>query len=196
MCRTSADAERVFMSDRTVVNMNQNFFELFGLPQDYNLSLSVLESAYLKFQQTIHPDRFANDDKEQLLAIKSTVFVNEAYETLKSPLKRAQYLLTLKGENTDFDSTTIADRDFLMEQMMLRETLSEFTTSELPEKELNSLLKQVNKKISLLQATFIPLVNSQDKNDVERAVVVVQKMHFLHKFQKEVLEVQDRLMGF
>ena len=102
-----------------------NFFELFSLPEQFDIDVELLQTRYRDLQRATHPDRFAAaGDRERRLAVQQAARVNDAYQTLKSALPRARYLLQLRGVNVDDDSNTAMDGDFLMQQMELREALS------------------------------------------------------------------------
>ena len=73
-----------------------NYFQLFGLETQFTIDLAKLSTLYQTLQKKVHPDRFANaSSQDQLLAVKKSTLINDAYQTLKNPLKRAQYLLCL-----------------------------------------------------------------------------------------------------
>ncbi|MBI3446045.1 MAG: Fe-S protein assembly co-chaperone HscB, partial [Magnetospirillum sp.] len=101
-----------------------------GMQPAFDLDLDLLERQYFGFQRRLHPDRFAyKSGKEKALSQSQATSLNEAYETLKDPLKRAAYLLGLLGHPVDLTACgTINDRELLMEQMEKREALAEATT--------------------------------------------------------------------
>ena len=73
-----------------------NFFEIFSLPVTWQIDRSLLDTRYRNLQREFHPDRYAaKGDTEKRLAVQTTALINQAYDSLKSPLKRAQYLLEL-----------------------------------------------------------------------------------------------------
>ena len=97
--------------------LSQNYFELFGLPINYNIDLAKLSETYRELQKTVHPDRFANGtDREKLLSAQKATVVNEAYSCLKFPIKRAQYLLEINNIKYDDERETIQNPEFLMEE--------------------------------------------------------------------------------
>jgi len=101
---------------------SSNFFELFQLPEQYALSVPVLDSAYREVQSQVHPDRYAGgSDAERRVAMQLATRANEAYRVLKDPLKRVIYLLELRGEAVGAESNTAMDSEFLMQQMEWRE---------------------------------------------------------------------------
>jgi molecular chaperone HscB len=63
-----------------------DYFELFGLPRQFEVDMAALNAAYFKLQQEYHPDKSPD------FAAKSAV-INDAYKTLKNRLKRAEYMV-------------------------------------------------------------------------------------------------------
>ena len=104
----------------------QNHFELFQLPAQFGLDMSALDSAYRDVQGKVHPDRFINaSSAEKRVAMQWATRANEAYQTLKSPQKRAQYLCELNGVDLQTESNTAMPVSFLMQQMEWREELGD-----------------------------------------------------------------------
>jgi molecular chaperone HscB len=100
-----------------------------GMVPSFDIDLDQLQKQYFGFQRRLHPDRFASKSpKERALSQSQATALNEAYETLKDPLKRAAYLLGVLGHPVDLTACgTINDRELLMEQMEKREALDEAT---------------------------------------------------------------------
>jgi len=106
------------------VNFNQNHFELFGLPARFAVDAAALEARYHELQREVHPDRFAAaPDAERRVSMQLATRVNEAYQTLKSPLRRAVYILQLRGVDPEFETNTAMPPEFLMEQLSWRERI-------------------------------------------------------------------------
>jgi molecular chaperone HscB len=75
-----------------------DYFTLFGLPASYTLSLEQLAVRYQDLQRQYHPDKFASAPAaEQLAAVQQSATINQAWQTLRHPLTRAEYLLSLHG---------------------------------------------------------------------------------------------------
>jgi len=105
--------------------MAGGYFELLGLPERFELEPAVIEHAYLERSKEAHPDRFASAPAaERRVAVQRSMELNDAYQTLKRPVRRATYLLGRHGI-TIGDNERIADHDFLMKILALREELSE-----------------------------------------------------------------------
>lgn len=90
--------------------------------------LAALRREYLSLQSKAHPDLAPASRKRQAEALSTRV--NEAYKTLTSPLKRAQYLLSLRGIDVEDESAKLGeeaeeDKELLMEVMEVREQVDE-----------------------------------------------------------------------
>ncbi len=98
-----------------------------GMVATFDVDIDLLERQYFGFQRRLHPDRFAGKSgREKALSQMQATALNEAYETLKDPLKRAAYLLKLRGREVDLTACgTINDPELLMEQMEKREAIAE-----------------------------------------------------------------------
>ena len=104
-------------------------FALFELQPSFNLDLDQLATRYRELARGVHPDRFADaSEREQRLALEQSASLNEAYQTLKSPPKRARYLLALNGGELPLE-VTVHDPEFLLQQMELREELEDLQDS-------------------------------------------------------------------
>ena len=78
--------------------MEQDFFTFFALPRKLALDVSALEKQFYTLSRKLHPDRFASKSQaEQEAALAESSLLNDAYRTLKDPILRTQYLLTLEG---------------------------------------------------------------------------------------------------
>jgi molecular chaperone HscB len=161
----------------------QNHFDLFHLPARFTLDLAALDTAYREVQGQVHPDRFVNaTDAEKRVAMQWATRANEAYQTLKNPMKRARYLCELNGVDLQTESNTAMPMDFLMQQMEWREALGEAragkdvvgldTLDEQVKAERKSLLSQVGQQL--------------DAGDYVQAAQGVRALMFLDKFGEEV----------
>ena len=105
----------------------QSFFDILGVPASYALDLKALEQAYFAAQRATHPDRFVGkSDGERMLAITKSQLVNDAYDTLKNPLTRAEHLLELQGIFVLAEENNAkVPPALLMEMMELRERLAD-----------------------------------------------------------------------
>ena len=96
-----------------------NYFELLNLEPSFDLDPAALEKAYFAEQRKYHPDRFATKPPtEKHAAMQRSVDINNAYNTLKDPLKRAQYLLGLQGIVVGTDKDTVKPSHVLLTEVM------------------------------------------------------------------------------
>jgi molecular chaperone HscB len=108
------------------MNLDSDDFELFALPRRFALNRAVLDERRRSLQAQTHPDKFADQGAAaQRIALQWAVRVNEAYERLKDPLRRAAYLCELQGQRIDAETNTAMPAVFLMQQMELREALDD-----------------------------------------------------------------------
>jgi molecular chaperone HscB len=102
-----------------------DYFELFGLARCFTIDLDRLERDYRALQSRFHPDRFASaSDADRRRSLEISTHINSAYLTLRRPLSRARYLLTLMGVSPA-DNNTAMPAGFLMRQMELRESMDD-----------------------------------------------------------------------
>ena len=108
------------------MNLADDDFTLFGLPQRFALDRAALDDCWRALQSRVHPDRFVSEGAAaQRLAMQWAVRVNEAYQRLKNPLKRGAYLCELRGVPIQAENNTAMPVAFLMRQMAWREALDE-----------------------------------------------------------------------
>ena len=106
------------MSSSTPLSLQSSDFALFALPQQFAQDGQQLDAAWKRLQAQTHPDKFAAEGAAaQRLAMQWSVRINEAYQRLKSPIKRADYLCALAGVPIDAERNTAMPRQFLVQQM-------------------------------------------------------------------------------
>jgi molecular chaperone HscB len=107
-------------------------FDILSTPPVFDLDTAALEAAYLKAQRQFHPDRFVGKPQaEKMAALQKSMDINQAYETLKNPLKRAQHLLSLQGIMVGTEADNIKpSKALLMEVMELREKSEEIENAD------------------------------------------------------------------
>lgn len=172
----------------------QNYFQLFELEEQYKLDLDVLGEKYRELQSKNHPDRFASgDENDKLRAVQFTSLINQAYDTLKSPMKRAGYLLSLKGIDPEQVDQSDLGMDLLMEQMQLRESLDELPQDESALPELEELKKEVVEKMQARQQKFDDLLCG---GNIDEARKLFHEMQFLHKLIKEIDQGEEQRLGY
>ncbi|CAH1546113.1 co-chaperone for (Fe-S) cluster biosynthesis [Vibrio jasicida] len=170
-----------------------NHFELFGLPSQFKLDGSLLSSQFRELQKRFHPDNFATaSERDRLMAVQKAAQINDAYQILKQPISRAEYLLAENGIEIRGEQQTMQDPMFLMEQMELREELEEIADSSDPE----SALFDFDSKVSKMYKQHLVSVEKELDNSLwPEAADRVRKLKFIAKLKNEIELVEDKLLG-
>jgi len=108
------------------MKLDSDDFELFGIERRFALDRAGLDARWRALQAEVHPDRFASEGAAaQRVAMQWAVRVNEAYQRLKDPIRRAAYLCELHGAPIRAESNTAMPTEFLLQQLEWREGLDE-----------------------------------------------------------------------
>lgn len=173
------------------INFQQNYFELFNLPIQFNVSISSLAKNYRLLQSRLHPDRFANASaQERRWSIQNTAFVNEAYNILKKRRLRGRYLLELSGIKFDDSKTSTFDPLFLMQQMELRETLAEAKQADDPLDELAKVKGFIHHKT---RNFWLDFEHFYQNKDFKAAKSIVLKTRFCERILDEIQQTEEQL---
>ena len=170
-----------------------NHFELFGLPSQFKLDGSLLSSQFRELQKRFHPDNFATgSERDRLMAVQKAAQINDAYQVLKNPISRAEYILAEQGVEIRGEQQTMQDPMFLMEQMELREELEEIADKSDPE----SALFDFDSKVSKMYKQHLASVEQElDDGLWAEAADRVRKLKFIAKLKNEIELVEDQLLG-
>ena len=176
------------------MDFRQNYFELFGIAEGFEIDLEVLSAHYRDLQRALHPDKFASaPEQERRLSMQQATHVNTAFQTLKDPLSRARYLLSLRGVDDQQEQATIRDLDFLEEQMELRETLGGIRNSSDPQGELLRFLTLLDNK----SKTYFAALAQQLANDSESALTsaksLLDELQFIRRLQQDAEILEEEL---
>ena len=173
------------------MDFNADHFSLFNLPRTFRLDASLLDQRYREIQAQVHPDKFAHAGAaEQRLSLQWATRVNEAYQTLKRPLLRAQYLLKLAGNEIDAENNTAMPSEFLMEQMEWREAVVEAKQAR-DQGELEQLHHRVKQRMAKRYDQLAALLDEQ--HDYSAATDRVRRLMFLDKLLFEIDEAMTAL---
>ena len=163
------------------MNLKSTDFELFGAPEQFAQDRDALDVRWKELQREAHPDKFAAQGAAaQRVAMQWSVRINEAYQRLKDPVKRAAYLCELRGAPVNAENNTAMPTDFLMQQMELREALEEARTiedtDEISQKSSQNMREQLLKVEQLLDFT----------KDTAQAAQTVRALMFIQRFMQDV----------
>jgi len=172
-------------------DLGDDHFALFGLPRAFGVDGGQLTRQYRAFQQRLHPDRFVSaPEGERRWSVQAAGRVNDAYTTLKTPLKRAVYLLSLAGVDIDEETDTRMDPMFLMEQMELREALEAAEAAD----DTRGALDTVRERLSAMEREASGVFESAiGRGDTVAARTQARQWQFVDKLKREAREIEARL---
>lgn len=196
------------MTNITENRATDNYFSLLGLPVSFTIEKNTLNENYHELQKSVHPDKYANtSDLERRLSVQKAAQINDAFETLKNPLRRSIYLLSLLGIELGENDSGM-DPGFLMEQMELRENLSQVGDKDDPLGALDDIMadvkQRINQVIEQLTVQFENILStdstSADTKQGEQKELLIKeaksqvlKMQFLNRLQEECLNKEEDL---
>ncbi len=168
----------------------RNFFELFNLPMQFDVDGKALDTAYRNIQRLVHPDRFVTaPEAEKRAAVQYASLVNDAYQTLKDPIKRAGHLCALNGVPMESGAHIQMDPLFLMEQMDWREKLEAAQYSDDRE-----ALQALDREQAVLREGQLMAVKAcLDAHRFKDAATEIHKLMFLNRFDDDIHRAIDGL---
>ena len=170
--------------------LQRNFFELLGLPTQFEIDLAILDQHYRQLQSEVHPDRFVTasaNDRMQSMQIATQA--NEAYQTLKNATTRARYLLQLNGVETLEESNTAMPVDFLMLQMQWREAIDDATDTK-DVSALDNLLAEIKQTAKSLVQNLSVLFAEKAYTQASESV---RKLSFIDKISADIHRAIEQL---
>ncbi|OGS87957.1 MAG: Fe-S protein assembly co-chaperone HscB [Gallionellales bacterium GWE2_58_10] len=172
-------------------DFQQNHFDLFGLAQSFRIDVAQLEQQYHALQTLVHPDKSAHlPDAEQRLAMQRATLVNEAYQTLRNPLCRARYLLSLHGVDIQEENNTLMPPDFLLAQMEWREAVSEARQAR-DAAALDGLEARLQRETRELESRLAVKIDTE--KNYAAAAELARKLRFMEKLAEEIHAAYDAI---
>lgn len=161
---------------------NNNPFDLFKIAPSFEIDLTLLEGRYQTMIKTVHPDKFAaRPAAEQRVAQQWSARINEAYETLKDPLKRATWLCESRGAPIEAETNTSMPMDFIMTQIELREI---FEQSAGNLERLEALKNDIQTRYASIVEEIEQALNAADQS--KEAALAVRRLMFIDKFSRDI----------
>lgn len=170
-----------------------NYFEIFSQSQSFELDVDNLNTEYKKLQAQVHPDKYSDaDDATRLRAVQSSSIINQAYDTLKSPLKRAAYLLSLQGVDPEEHNQSHLSEALLLQQIDWRDQLEKATAEE----DL-SVLDALKQEAGTEQDAGIEEFKSAFvEKDYPSAKAAYHKLQFIEKFIREINRSEEKILDY
>ena len=170
------------------MNLQSDDFALFGVPQRFAQERSALDARWKELQREVHPDRFAAQGAAaQRVAMQWSVRINEAYQRIKDPQRRASYMCELNGAPIRAEDNTAMPAQFLMQQMEWREALDEADSAAALDA-LEGEVRQARQDALERCATLI-----DEQHDYTAAAQQVRALMFIERFAHDVEARFDQL---
>ena len=170
------------------LNLHSSDFELFGLPERFEQERDAIDARWKQLQREAHPDRFAAQGAAaQRVAMQWSVRINEAYQRLKEPIKRAAYLCELRGAPISAENNTAMPAQFLVEQMEWREALDEARG----QKDLDALEEHLGRTRRQVLQRIARLLD--EEGDAAAAAQQVRALMFVERFGRDVEARMEQL---
>ena len=170
------------------MNLQSDDFELFGLTRRFAQERSAIDARWKELQREAHPDKFAAQGAAaQRVAMQWSVRINEAYQRLKDPMRRAAYLCELHGAPIKAEDNTTMPAAFLMQQMEWREALEDA----LADSELDALDDGVDQVRRAALAQCEQLIDQQQ--DYAGAARQVRALMFIARFADDIERRREQL---
>ena len=170
------------------MRLDDDDFTLFGLPERHGLDRADLDARWRQLQAEVHPDRFAGEGAAaQRIAMQWAVRVNEAYQRLKDPLRRAAYLCERRGAPIRAHDNTAMPAAFLMQQMQWREALEEAAGA--------AAVERLEAEVVAAERTMLDEVARllDDQGDAAAAAAEVRALMFVDRFRQDIERRLDAL---
>ena len=171
----------VVVVNLSMSNVNSNYFKLLGFDESFDICEKSLHQSYMKLQKLVHPDILSHKSQvDKMQGLQLSADVNQAYQTLKNPLKRAEYLLSLNNIYVGSEKNAVkAEMPLLMESMELREALASCD-------EMSKLVDMLEQAKSLQTESEIRFANEFSNNDLLKASQTVIRWRFIEKYIEEI----------
>lgn len=170
------------------MNLTSTDFEIFDVAPRFAIDRAALDVRWKDLQREAHPDRFAASDAQaQRQAMQWSVRINEAYQRLKDPAKRAAYLCELHGQPIRAEDNTAMPAAFLMQQMEWREALEEARDSEAVERMADEVAAARKNMLAQLQVT------ADEQGDYAALAQQVRALMFVERFSRDIENRLDQL---
>ena len=170
-------------------------FEIFNLPASVDLDVKALEAKHRELSLATHPDRLVNADaRERRIAAEKSAALNEAIKVLRDPVRRAFYVLELKGVKLDTEDAAAKVKmpmEFLEEIMERREALEAVRGS----KNLDGAQKMAAEIRSAKEKSLAEAQAALRGDDVATATVSLGRVRYYTRFLDEVDAFEEELLS-
>jgi molecular chaperone HscB len=162
-------------------------FARMGMAAGFDVDVPALERRYFALQRRMHPDRYAARlPKEREFSQQHAANLNDAFQTLRAPVARAEYLLSMLGKPMrGSGEETVDDEEILVQAMEMREALAEAGHQAEVDADLASAVEQAKEVEGELAAALAA-------HNLDVAGRLTLRLKYLHKFLEDARERRAR----
>ena len=172
-------------------------FKTLGIEPAFDLDVRALEARHRELSRALHPDKFASAPAaERRMALSRAIEVNEAFRTIKDPIKRAEALFRHIGVPAGETAEPNPSTDLLMEMMEAREELSDAARAKDMGAVHNLSLKmQLREKETLGALTAGFKKANDDLSEARKLIHYLGELRYLRRFLDEVSAIEEAALG-
>jgi len=172
---------------------NKNYFEIFSLQENFDLDLDKLTTEYKNLQAQSHPDKYSDaGDAIRLQALQLSSIINDAFDTLKSPLKRAAYLLMLNGIDPEENNQNHLSEALLLQQIDWRDQLDQAADEE----NLNMIERLKQEAGEEKKSCINEFYNCANAYNFMDAKPIYNKLQFIEKMLSEINRIEEKILDY
>jgi molecular chaperone HscB len=167
-----------------------NYFELYNLPQSFELDTALVRKKFYELSKRFHPDFYVNESQEkQDEILELSTLNNKAYQVLSDPLKRIEYILSIHNMLADGDKHVLP-QSFLMDMMDVNEALMEmeFDPDELKLAELKEQIDGMEKSLFEELKQYTDEFDTSNGNEAESTLLKIRDIWYREKYLMRIRE--------
>ena len=166
------------------------YFQTFDLDPQFELDTSLLRERYFELQQKLQPSEGGSANNASSVRLGSQL--NDAYNTLRDPVRRAIYLLSLRGYLYDADRQIQQAPEYLMQQLELREQLADLQAGDSQiEQQLDALRERAAEQLESCGSLYARHFAAAD---YDVAASAIGRMMFAQKLHRDINDREDQLL--
>lgn len=173
-------------------------FEMLGVERRFDLDLATLEKTHRELSRALHPDKHASAGaSERRAVLDKAASVNEAWRTVRDPIKRAEALFALAGIRVGEDNEPKSTPAFLMDVLEQREALSDARAAKDLVKvraigeAMGKRAKETEQRLAQGFAAISSAGAGSDRSAVEKLVPLLGELRFYKRFLEEVRNIEE-----
>ncbi len=187
-CGQSFDASLFCPHCKSLQPPPSDYYTLLGLDRKLKLNTSDLQHRFYELSRQLHPDRFMRkSEAERQFSLDASSILNDAYRTLKDPVKRAQYVLSQEGFEIGEQRSKDVPPELLEEVFELMRSGDDSARPQL-ESAKNNFTKMLSEADHQLEAQFAKYDESGDRETLTKIRGTLNRRKYIQNLLDEVHE--------